>query len=71
MDNKTILIKMREEVGLNKTEMAKLFQIPFRTYQEWELGNRNIQPYLLRLMVYYMTKEKMIETIHIEDIQED
>ena len=38
---------------------ARYFGIPYRTYQEWELGRRRVPEYLLRLMAYKIEVEKM------------
>ena len=52
MESKDILIKLRESTGMNRREFAEYFEIPYRTIQEWELGNRRMPEYLLRLMEY-------------------
>ena len=36
------LKKIREGLGLTQREMSSLLDTPFRTYQDWELGNRRI-----------------------------
>ena len=36
------LKKIRESLGLTQREMSSLLDTPFRTYQDWELGNRRI-----------------------------
>lgn len=36
----TNIEQARLRAGLNKTEMSKLFNIPYRTLQHWELGER-------------------------------
>ncbi len=36
------LKKIREDLGLTQREMSSLLDTPFRTYQDWELGNRRI-----------------------------
>ncbi len=36
------LKKIREDLGLTQKEMSSLLDTPFRTYQDWELGNRRI-----------------------------
>ena len=32
----------RHKLGLNMKEMAGILLTPYRTYQDWELGNRRI-----------------------------
>ena len=33
---------LREKVGLNQTQMAKRLRTPYRTYVNWERGDRPI-----------------------------
>lgn len=51
------LISLREETGMNRKEFAEYFGIPYRTMQDWELGNRQMPEYLLRLMMYKVKME--------------
>jgi putative transcriptional regulator len=44
---------------MNRREFAEYFEIPYRTVQDWELGNRRMPYYLLRLMVYKVDKENL------------
>jgi len=52
MDSKQRLLELRYRTGMNRREFAEYFEIPYRTVQEWELGNRKMPEYLLRLMAY-------------------
>lgn len=61
MDLGKQLIALRKNTGMNRKEFAEYFQIPYRTMQDWELGNRQMPEYLLRLMAYKIQMEK-IET---------
>ena len=54
------LKKLRENTGMNRREFAEYFGIPYRTVQVWELGNRKMPDYLLRLMVYKVKMEALI-----------
>ncbi|MCR4597453.1 MAG: transcriptional regulator [Acetatifactor sp.] len=61
--NKEILVNLRKEMGMSRKEFCQYFEIPYRTMQDWELGNRSIPDYLLRLMTYkakmdVLTKKK-------------
>ena len=38
MSLKEELIELRLSTGMNKAQFARYFGIPYRTYQEWELG---------------------------------
>ncbi len=53
------LRKLRESTGLNRKEFCEYFQIPYMTETDWELGNRRVPQYLLRLLKYYVETEKM------------
>jgi len=59
MDLKNELIELRKSTGMNRREFAEYFEIPYRTVQDWELGNRQMPAYLLRLMAYKVRIEKM------------
>lgn len=61
MDSRDILLKLREDTGMNRRQFAEYFSIPYRTMQDWELGNRKMPEYLLKLMVYKVQKEKLID----------
>lgn len=52
MDLREELIEMRAKTGMNRKEFSAYFGIPYRTVQDWELGNRQMPDYLLRLMAY-------------------
>ena len=60
MDSRKILIELRKRTGMNRTEFAAYFEIPYRTVQEWELGNRKMPDYLLRLMKYKLEMEQLV-----------
>lgn len=61
MDSKERLIRIKEESAMNWKEFAAYFQIPYRTVQDWERGNRKMPDYLLRLMEYKLRIEKIID----------
>ena len=52
MDLKDEVRGLRASTGMSRQEFARYFEIPYRTLQDWELGNRRIPEYLLRLMEY-------------------
>ena len=56
---KDILIEIRKMTGMNRKEYAEYFQIPYRTMQDWERGERQMPGYLLRL-IYYKTCMELI-----------
>lgn len=53
MDFKSI----RLASSMSRKEFAEYFGIPYRTIQNWELGNRQCPDYLLSLMAYKLEKE--------------
>ena len=71
MDLREELIRLREETGMNRSAFARYFGIPYRTVQDWELGNRRVPDYLLRLMAYKIRTEKLLEENHIHPDQTD
>lgn len=53
------LRKLRESTGMNRKEFCEYFEIPYMTETDWELGNRRVPAYLLRLMEYKVQMEKL------------
>ncbi len=52
MITKDMIIELRDKTGMRRREFAEYFDIPYRTLQDWELGNRRMPEYLFRLMEY-------------------
>ena len=61
MDSREYLIELRTDTGMTRREFCEYFEIPYRTLQDWELGNRKMPDYLLRLMAYKAKMEKLAE----------
>ena len=61
MDSREYLIELRTSTGMTRREFCEYFEIPYRTLQDWELGNRKMPDYLLRLMAYKAKMEKLAE----------
>lgn len=59
MENQKKLINLRKSTGMNRKKFCDYFQIPYRTMQDWELGNRKMPDYLLRLMAYKVKMENL------------
>ena len=59
MSSKEELIQLRKSTGMNRKQFCDYFQIPYRTMTDWELGNRTMPDYLLRLMAYKVNIEKL------------
>ncbi len=63
MESKEILKKIRQETGMTQKAFAQYFQIPLRTYEQWERGIREMPEYLLRLMLYKIRIEHLADGI--------
>jgi DNA-binding transcriptional regulator YiaG len=55
------LLTTRKATGMNRRVFAEYFGIPYRTVQDWELGNRKMPEYLLKLIIYKLENEKLVE----------
>ncbi len=53
--------EIREASGMARKAFAEYFGIPYRTIQNWELGERDCPAYLLDLMEYKLKKEEFIK----------
>lgn len=60
------LKKIREDLGMNRTEFSQYMGIPLRTLEEWEAGRRQMPDYVLRLIVYYTKMERFLYENEIE-----
>ena len=59
MEARDELKKLRESTGMNRKEFCEYFEIPYMTETDWELGNRRVPQYLLRLMAYKIQMERL------------
>lgn len=55
------LKKIRETIGMNRSEFSRYMDIPVRTLEEWEAGRRKMPDYVLRLLTYYIKMEQAIK----------
>lgn len=60
------LRKMREDLGMNRTEFSRYVGIPLRTLEEWEAGRRQMPDYVLRLIAYYTKMQQLLTEKKIE-----
>ena len=60
------LKKIRNDLGMNRTEFSRYIGIPLRTLEEWEAGRRQMPDYVLRLLSYYIRMEQFIQENQIE-----
>ena len=54
------LKKIREDLGMNRTEFSQYMGIPLRTLEEWEAGRRMMPDYVLRLITYFTRMERLL-----------
>lgn len=54
------ILELRNASGMTRPQFAEYFGIPYRTIQDWELGNRKCPEYLLDLMEYKLKNEGLI-----------
>lgn len=52
---------LREASGMTRNQFVEYFGIPYRTIQDWELGNRKCPTYLIALMEYKLKNEGIIK----------
>ena len=51
------IIEIREKAKMSRKQFVEYFNIPYRTVQDWELGNRKCPDYLIELIEYKLKKE--------------
>lgn len=49
--------EFRISSGMNMSQFAKYFNVPYRTVQDWESGARQCKDYIIELMSYKLTHE--------------
>ena len=49
--------KKRKELGYSMKEVSTLLGIPYRTWQDWESGQRPCPSYTEKLIIYYLDHE--------------
>ena len=52
IDSSSIIKSLRKFKGMTRKEFCAYLNIPYRTLQDWELGNRTMPNYMLRIMAY-------------------
>ena len=71
MEARDELRKLRESTGMNRKEFCEYFEIPYMTVTDWELGNRRVPQYLLRLMAYKIEMEKLADKRNKDGKEDD
>ena len=52
--------ELRTASGMTIAAFAKYFEIPYRTVQDWDNGNRTPPEYIVKLIEYKLCKEGLI-----------
>jgi DNA-binding transcriptional regulator YiaG len=52
--------EMRTKSKLTQTEFGNILNIPMKSIQNWEIGRSKCPDYVLKLIEYYLVKEKII-----------
>ena len=71
MEAREELRKLRESTGMNRKEFCEYFEIPYMTETDWELWNRMVPQYLLRLMAYKIKIEKLADKRNKDDKEDN
>ena len=71
METREELKKLRESTGMNRKEFCEYFEIPYMTETDWELGNRRVPQYLLRLMAYKVEMERLSDKRYRDDKEDN
>lgn len=58
MSGKTIISEICEAYGYNQTDLAKKFEIPLRTVQDWHAGRRTPPVYVTNMMIELLIIER-------------
>ena len=53
-----LLLELRTKTGLNRKVFAEYLKIPYRTLQDWELGNNPMPEYIYRLIEYQVKMDE-------------
>ena len=66
METMELLKKARKQAGMTQKEFSEYFGIPCRTIEYWERGARHMANYLLRLMIYRLEVEGLVNGLLCE-----
>lgn len=58
MEEKTPVAQICERYGLSQTALAKKFEIPLRTVQDWHAGRRKAPDYVVKMIDRLLQLEK-------------
>ncbi len=63
--------ELRQQSGMNQKQFGEYFDIPYRTIQNWEEGQRQCPEYLLKLMQYKLQKESRNSIMTVAEVSEE
>ena len=49
--------ELRKQFGLTRQQFCELLDIPYKTLQKWELGERRPPAYLIKLIEFYLNNK--------------
>lgn len=58
MEEKTPIAEICEQYGLSQTALAKEFEIPLRTVQDWHAGRRKAPDYVIKMIDRLLSLQK-------------
>ena len=71
MTHNELLKLARKKAGMSQAEFAGYFRMPVKTLRHWEINERKVPDYLLRLMLYKLEMEGYVsglqEMVDTED----
>ena len=54
----SVFTYIRNQIEMNKKEFTEYFGVPYRTLQDWELGNTQASEYMLHVISYKVQMDK-------------
>jgi putative transcriptional regulator len=57
-ENTTPVAELCKRYGLSQTELARRFEIPLRTVQDWHAGRRKAPDYVVKMIDRLLSLEK-------------
>lgn len=61
--------ELRQQSGMNLKKFSEYFDIPYRTVQNWEGGQRQCPEYLMDLMEYKLKKESGTGKLTVAEVK--
>ena len=58
-ENTAPIAELCKRYGLSQSELARRFEIPLRTVQDWHAGRRKAPDYVVKMMEQLLSLERM------------